>query len=138
MAQPPAGPLTNRLSSLVNTAGGFIAASLAPSTRRLYSQAVTQLHDFAVTTFPGASWFPASVPLIGTFIAHLLNTGLSPASVTSRMSAIAFFHKLFQFPDPTANFLIRRILLGAHKQLSHFDTRPPITIPILQALYNSS
>ena len=51
MAQPPAGPLTKRLVSLVNSAGGFIAASLAPSTRRLYSQAVTQLHDFTIAIF---------------------------------------------------------------------------------------
>ena len=109
MAQPAGGPLPRGLSSLVNVAGGFIAASLAPSTRRIYAQAVVQLRDFAVTVFPGSSWFPTSVPLLCTFVAHLLSTGLAPTSVTSRMSAIACFHKLFHLPDPTGDFFVRRI-----------------------------
>ena len=54
------------------------------------------------------------------------------------MSAIAFFHKLFHLPDPTGDFLVRRILLGAHKEFSHVDSRLPITIPILHALCDST
>jgi len=104
----------------------------------MYSRWATQLHDFAVIYFPGKPWFPSSVPLLCTFIAHLLRNGSSPASVTSRMSAIAFFHKLFHLPDPTGDFLVRRILLGAHKDFSHVDSRLPITIPILHALCDST
>ena len=54
------------------------------------------------------------------------------------MSAIVFFHKLFHLPDPTGDFLVRRILLGAHKEFSHVDSRLPITIPILHALCDST
>jgi len=122
----------------VNIAGGFIAASLAPSTRRIYAQAVEQLRDFAVTMFPGSSWFPTSVPLLCTFVAHLLSTGLAPTSVTSRMSAIAFFHKLFHLHDPTGDFFVRRLLLGAYKQLGTFDVRFPISLSILHQLFASS
>ena len=62
MAQPAGGPLPRGLSSLVNVAGGFIAASLAPSTRRIYAQAVVQLRDFAVTMFPGHLGFLLRFP----------------------------------------------------------------------------
>ena len=54
------------------------------------------------------------------------------------MSAIVFFHKLFHLPDPTGEFLVRHILLGAHKEFSHVDSRLPITIPILHALCDST
>ena len=54
------------------------------------------------------------------------------------MSTIAFFHKLFHLPDPTGDFLVRRILLGAHKEFSHVDSRLPITMPILHALCDST
>ena len=93
---------------------------------------------FAVTMFPGSSWFPTSVPLLCTFVAHLISTGLAPTSVTSRMSAIAFFHKLFRLPDPTGDFFVRRLLLSAYKQLDTIDVRFPITLPILHQLCASS
>lgn len=116
-------------------AGIFITASLASSTRNVYSKSAFQLQEFTQTMYPGQSWFPSSVSLICTFITHLLDKVLSSASVY--IVEDCFFHKLFHLRDPTSNFLVRRILLGAHKELFHFDSRLPITLPILHTLHNS-
>ena len=51
------------------------------------------------------------------------------------MSAIS---SVFYLPDPTGDFLVRRILLGAHKEFSHVGSRLPITVPILHAMCNST
>ena len=123
MDQPTGRPLTRDLPSLVN-----IAASLAPFTCQVYAQPVAQLRNFAVTKFPGSSWCPTSILLLCTFVAHLLSRGLASASVTSRMSAVAFFHKLSQLHDPTGDFFVWHLLLGAYKQ---FDIRPPLTLQAL-------
>ena len=81
-------PFVTGIPTLVNSAGAFTAASLAP-TRAMYSQWATQIHDFAVIYSPEKLWFPSSIPLLCTFIAHLVRNGSSPASLTSRMSAIS-------------------------------------------------
>ena len=122
----------------MNSAGGYILASLAPSTRLLYAKAMCRLQDFTCLLVHEYSSFPASVPLICIFIAHLFEAGLARATVLSILSGIAFFHKLFKFPDPTTDFLVKRMLLGAQKAQLVGDTRLPIALSMLHRLCDSS
>ncbi len=96
-------------------AGSYIMASLAPSSRTLYANSMGRLQQFALSVADVQTWFPASVSLICLFIAHLLDSGLAPATVWSTLSGIAFFHKLFRVADPTGDFLVKRLMLGASK-----------------------
>ena len=118
----------------MNTVGHYILASLAPSSRKLYAKSTLRLQEFAVSLAASVIWFPAPVSLICMFIVHLLGAGLSTSTVWSTLSAISFFHKLFRFHDPTADFLVRRIMIGALKSHSSYDTRVPISVPILHKL----
>ena len=118
----------------MNTVGHYILASLAPSSRKLYAKSTLRLQEFAVSLAASVIWFPAPVSLICMFIVHLLGAGLSTSTVWSTLSAISFFHKLFRFPDPTADFLVRRIMIGALKSHPSYDTRVPISVPILHKL----
>ena len=121
----------------MTSAGQYIAASLAPASRTLYAKSVLRLEQFALSLAIPRPWFPASVSLICIFVAQLFETGLAPATVYSSLSAISFFHKLFQFPDPTADFLVKRIMLGALKSRPSSDNRLPISVPVLHLLADS-
>ena len=113
-------------------------ASLAPSSRTLYANSMGRLQQFALSVADVQTWFPASVSLICLFIAHLLDSGLAPATVWSTLSGIAFFHKLFRVADPTGDFLVKRLMLGASKVHPSCEDRLPITIPILHVLCDST
>ena len=104
----------HRHSFLVEPCWRFIATSLAPSTCTMNSQSVTLLHEFVVTFCPGKPWFRELVRLICTFITHSLGKGLSPASVTSCVSAIAFYTNCFSFPSRRVFFSQARPLRDTH------------------------
>ena len=120
----------------MNSAGGYILASLAPSTRSLYAKAMCRLQDFTCLLVHEYSSFPASVPLICIFIAHLFEAKLATATVLSILSGIAFFHKPFKFPDSITDLLVKR--LGAQKAQLVGDTRLPITLLMFHRLCDSA
>ena len=93
-----------------------------------------RLRDFEGSLETPTIWFRDPVSLICTVLVHLLETGLDPTNILSTLSAISFFHKLFRFEDPTIDFLVKRIVLGAQKTHPSSDDRLPIIIPILHKL----
>ena len=54
------------------------------------------------------------------------------------VSALAYFHKLSNFPDPSKCFFIMQMLKGYRKKGQRVDTRLPITLPILHKLVDSA
>ena len=54
------------------------------------------------------------------------------------VSALAYFHKLCNFPDPSKCFFIMQMLKGYRKKGQRVDTRLPITLPILHKLVDSA
>jgi site-specific recombinase XerD len=118
---------------MVPVTSKFIVASLAPGTRKIYAQAFLKLKVFALANFQGA-WFPTPVATLATYVSHRLAQGKAVASVMSILSAVAFFHKLLGYTDPTAHFLLKRIILGATKLTKSCDSRAPVTLPMLKTL----
>jgi hypothetical protein len=110
--------------------------SLAPATRRIYAQALLALESFANDNFQGV-WFPTPVATLAIHISNMLNEGKAVSTALTTLSAVAFFHKLFDFNDPAAHFFIKRIISGASKVSRAVDTRTPITLHILQCLIES-
>ena len=121
----------------MKSAATYILASLTPSTRTLYARAIVRLQLFALSLSHDRTWFPCSVALICMFIAHLFDSALARATVATNLSGISFFHKLFRHPDPTNDFLVKRLVLGAQKERTSNDDRLPITVPMLHRLYDS-
>ena len=112
MAESGCRPGASGDASLVTSAGHYVVASLAPSSRVLYAKSVMRLRRFALSLAAPQPWFPATVPLICIFIAHLFDSGLASATVYSSLSAISFFHKLFSLADPTTDFIVKRMMIG--------------------------
>ena len=59
--------------------------------------------------------FPATPHQVALFAAHLFRLNSAPSTIRSKLSAIAWFHKLHTVSDPTHSFPINRILVGAAK-----------------------
>ena len=118
----------------MTSAGHYVVASLAPSSRVLYAKSVMRLRRFTLSLAAPQPWFPATVPLICIFIAHLFDSGLAPATVYSSLSAISFFHKLFSLADPTTDFIVKRMMIGGGKLKPSVDDRLPISLSMLHML----
>ena len=121
----------------MTSAAHYVVGSFAPSSPVLYAKSVMRLQRFALSLASPQSWFPASTLLICIFIAHLLDAGLAPATVYSSLSAISFFHKLFSFPDPTADFLVKRMMIGGLRLNPSVDDRLLISLSMLHMLCDS-
>ena len=81
-----------------------------------------------------ASRLPVSVSMLLLFIANLHANGAAPASIVSTVSAVAYFHKINGFPDPSHCFLVAKVLAGARNLGAVPDVRLPVTLPVLTRL----
>ena len=82
--------------------------------------------------------FPAEVSAVASFIASLFQSGYASASIATNLSAISYFHKIDGFVDPTAAFIIKKLLHGASKLRPSLDCRAPVTKTILHSLVRSA
>ena len=126
----PTPTVSSRLEQSVDT---LLHASLAPSSRAHYQRAWNKLVDFFKTVGTPLQ-FPVSVTFMLLFIAHLHGLGFAPQSISSIISALAYFHKVNGFCDPSNNFIVAKALSGARNLRHSCDVRLPITLPILTQL----
>jgi hypothetical protein len=56
--------------------------------------------------------FPLDTPTMGLFISYLCAKGYAASTIRTTVSAIAFYHKINNYPDPAAAFLIVKLLQG--------------------------
>ena len=76
---------------------------------------------------------PTDVHLI-KFIAHLSLKGFKHLTDKSYIFAISYFCKLYHNSDPTKTFIVHKLLQGMKRSNPSTDTRPPITLDILNIL----
>ena len=112
----------------------LIQGSLAKSTQATYMQAHKQLSVFLQSLNMSMPLTPVMAALFVTFL-HTRRYAYS--TIVTYSSAVAFFHKLHSFPDPTQHFLVQKSLLGIRKISKRIDARLPITIDILGSLSSS-
>ena len=60
--------------------------------------------------------------------------GYSPATLSSHISDVGYIHKLKGGSDPTATFLVQKLLSACPKLSKQFDLRMPIDKPMLSRL----
>ena len=68
------------------------------------------------------------------FMAHMVNEGLSAATIASTVSAIGYVHRMGCYEDPTDGFKVKKALVGVHRLAKSGDQRLPITQGILHKL----
>ncbi len=90
---------------------GVIVSSLAKSTIQSYNKIIQEFIQWVGSLEPGLNKMPVTPLHVSMFMGVLFNKGLSPATISSRLSAIALWHKLYASNDPTDHFLMRRTLV---------------------------
>lgn len=71
-------------------------------------------------------------------MAFCFQKGYASSTITSAISALAYIHKIHTLNDPTATFVVRKLLHGAAKLRPSFDQRAPVTKSILHNLVRSA
>lgn len=125
--QAPASKLLEYITVLTQ-------AALAPSTRSTYRRAWDLFETFSSTIMGQQFHLPLSVSTISLFVAYLFSKSLAPSTVSTYLSAIGYVHKMLSLPDNTQTFLVEKLVMGTYRLSKTFDTRLPITIPILNKL----
>lgn len=115
----------------------LIRKSLAPSSRNTYDRAFEYYSKFIHDRFGNIPIFPATVEQLVLFIAHSFEHNLAASTVTTYVSAISYFLKMRNVPDPTSNFIVKKCLQGYQKCAGTSDTRLPITPIVLRSIVGS-
>ena len=115
----------------------MLQAALSPISQKAYrlslrgfKQYLSQFHDTQCVV-------PASVPAVIGFVAYLFEQGMSPSTISSKLSALSYVHKLKGFPDPTNAFVVKKMVTGSYKLRSKPDSRLPVTPALLTKLVRS-
>lgn len=114
-----------------------MSSSLTSGSQRSYKRAWLVFQQF-LDRFYGQAYpnLPISTSCLALFISYLCARQLAPATITTYVSAISYFHKLKGVNDPSKAFLIRKLLTALGRRSSS-DIRLPITKNALQELVRS-
>ena len=77
---------------------------------------------------------PVPMFWVAMYIVHLEQRGLQATTIRSMLSPIAYAHRVRELSDPTAAFLISKLLKAVDKKPKSADPRLPITADLLVAL----
>jgi len=117
------GPLKSEFDKLVG-------ASLSESTWKSYNRAIQNFEQFRMAFHINSSW-PVAITTILAYVAFMSKEGWAHSSICLHLSAIAFFHKMNNWVDPTDSFVVRKIKEGSRRLNSTSDHRRPITFTLL-------
>ncbi len=135
---PVAGHLptadTNNLFALVRATARLIMSALAPSTVAAYNRTLLHFRQFLLSLTPRYQPFPANAGHVALYITHLHLSGMAPATIVSKLSAISFVHKMCNRPDPTTSFLVSKLTLALKKANPQRDMCVPITVDMLHEI----
>ena len=113
----------------------LLHSAITGGSRKTYQRAWTTYVDFSSEFCEShASLLPVSVNNLALFISYLSARKFASSTISTYVSALSYVHKLANFPDPTKNFLVQKILAAHSKLYSAPDVRLPITRGVLQRL----
>ena len=123
---------------MTNIADSLLTNALSDLTRRSYQASIDRFITFCISQLQLLNCFPAEISAVVSFIASLFQSGYASATIATNLSAISFVHKINGFADPTASFVIKKLLHGASKLRPSVDYRAPVTKDILHSLVRSA
>ena len=103
--------------------------ALTDTSKNAYQKSIDKFSEFCLRELHLTNYFPAETPSVVSFVAHLFQLGYAPSSTTTTLSAISYIHKIREVADPTAAFVIRKLLQGAAK------LRPSVAMAPIDTIY---
>ncbi len=130
------GPPGNqeRLFALVQSMAQLIIQGMALSTVFGYNRTLRHFRDFLLSLSPRYRPFSANAGNVCLYVTHLAQSGMAPATIAAKLSAISFVHKICQRPDPTASFLVKKLMAALHRARPQCDLRLPLSVDMLQRM----
>ena len=113
----------------------LLHSAITKGSRRTYERAWKTYVEFSSEFCDSRrSLLPVSVNNLALFISYLSAKEFASSTISTYVSALSYVHKLGNFPDPTKNFLVQKLLTAHSKLHSSPDVRLPITRSVLQHL----
>ncbi len=125
------------LLAMVQATAKLVMASLAPQTLASYNRNLLHFRHFLLMLCPRYDPFPANPGHISLYVTHLYTFGMAPSTIATKLSSIAFVHKLYNKQDPTSSFIVTKLMSSLRKANPQKDMRLPITIDMLQIILNN-
>ena len=122
---------------MVEQAASLAVASIAPSTRVTYNKIIQQFAQFTTSILQLPYCFPVNPAYVVLFVSHLHSKGFSGATIQSKLSAIAFAHKIHGYNDPWSHFLVVKAVRGAKKQSPTLHSRAPLSFTTLTTIISA-
>lgn len=120
------------MADSLGIAGELIRRSLADSTWSAYTASWSSWSHFCAIM--GVPPFSSTISLATCYVSHLIQQGISAASLKKHLSGISFFLKLGGASPLTYFPLIRQMVKGVERLHVSCDRRRPITLELLSAL----
>ena len=106
----------------------LLLGSMSTPTKYQYRRVFHLLVSFQQECFPKATIWPASKGTVASFVAYLYSKKSAPTTISTYISTLSSMHKISGLPDPCSSFLVKKIILGMHKQSRSLEKRLQITI----------
>lgn len=113
----------------------LLVAAKAPTTWASYNRSINSFKQFHLEQYGVNVSLPYTPHAIAAFVSYLDLKQLAPATISTTLSAIAYFHKINNFPDPTSNYLVRQVQQGGKRTQPAEDARQPITRLVLNQIH---
>lgn len=115
---------------------GYAAAAWAPNTLRGYRADWAEFTTWC--TQHGRSSLPADPAAITGYITQLATAGAKVGTISRRLSAIKFAHRMHDLPDPTLNARVVTVWEGIRRQIAtppdqSTPLHPPVLFDVLDA-----
>ncbi len=107
---------------------------MAPSTLETYNKVVNGFKAFILTLDKGLDVFPVTPAHVSLYMCHLFNLGRAPSTIATKISALGYWHKVFDKPNPVDHFLIRSTLTWMRKKKPQQDKRMPLLLNSLHKM----
>lgn len=132
---PPVEPITTALTVIeVASVHGYALAEKSEATRRAY-RADFDLFTAWCRARHNVEPLGASPETVAAFLAGQADVGVRPSTLTRRMAAIGYAHRLAGLPSPTAHEAVRAVLRGIRRTAGTSPTqKAPATAERITAM----
>lgn len=124
------------LADIRRRAISLVHASLSANTKSTYSTALNNFSNFRHAYALSLQW-PVPHKQMVLYVAYCFEKQYAPSTIHSYIAGISFVHKINQYPDPAANFVIQKMLEGCRRSRKRRDLRLPISIKMLKSILGS-
>jgi site-specific recombinase XerD len=116
-------------------ASDYARAEKSDATRKAYRSDFAHFTLWCDACEPRRTPLPASIETAAAYLAHLADSGLKASTITRRVAAITYAHRLAGLPPPTAAEPVKAVLRGIRRRIgTAVERKAPATARAIGAM----